>query len=47
MQVVYHAKQSMCTEHTTAMSMLTVSTSPIYIELNSELKVLYDCQAEY
>ena len=49
MQVVYHAKQSMCAELTTAMSMLTISTSLINDELNSLLTEYYipDHQAEW
>ena len=39
MQVVYHAKQSMCTSHKAALSMLSVSTSnsPLSLQMSSVL----------
>ena len=37
MHVVYHAKQSMCTSHKTALSMLSFATSPLSVQMNDVL----------
>ena len=37
MQVVYHAKQSMCASHKTALSMLSFATSPLSVQMNDIL----------
>ena len=37
MQVVYHAKQSMCASHKTALSMLSSPTSPLSIQMDDVL----------
>ena len=37
MQVVYHAKQSMCTSHQAALSMLLFPNSPLSVQMNSVL----------
>ena len=38
MQVVYHAKQSMCASHKTALSMLSFTTSPLSVQMSGVLK---------